>query len=221
MDDVSRSFLNTFTRVRDFGAENAADFKAGTPGGDNMAAVGAAVDAMESAGAAQASGAASQMTMGKSLALAAIRSRLRAIRRTARAIAVDDPPVAELFRMPAGSNEQVWLAAARAFIANATPIQAQFVAYGMRASFLTDLQSDIDEYDAAVAARDAATDAQIAATASIETAVHNGLDALRRLRGIVRNIYDNNPAKLAAWISASHVERAVKKKATQPAKPTP
>lgn len=92
MKDVFRNYFHAFVRVRDFGAENPADFKVGTPGGDNTAAVGAAVDAMESAGAAQASGAASQMTMGKSLALA-----------------VDDPPGAELFRMPAGSNAQAVL----------------------------------------------------------------------------------------------------------------
>jgi hypothetical protein len=221
MKDIFRNYLNTFVRVRDFGAENPVDFKPDTAAGQNMAAVAAAVDALEQAGAAQASGAASQTTMGKSLALADIRAGVRAINKTARAIAVDDPPVAELFRMPAGNNEQTLLAAARAFITNATPMQAQFVAFGLPATFLTDLQDDIDEYDAAVAARDAATDAQIAATASIETAVHNGLDALRRLRAIVQNIYHDNPAKLAAWTSASHVERPAKKKATQPVTPTP
>jgi hypothetical protein len=37
------------------------------------------------------------------------------------------------------------------------------------------------------------------------------------LDGIVRNVYGNHPGKLAAWLSASHVEKAPKKKAT----PTP
>ncbi|MBK9215844.1 MAG: hypothetical protein IPM59_09635 [Chloracidobacterium sp.] len=31
------------------------------------------------------------------------------------------------------------------------------------------------------------------------------------LDGIVRNVYANDPGKLAAWISASHVEKAPKK----------
>jgi hypothetical protein len=37
---------------------------------------------------------------------------------------------------------------------------------------------------------------------------------VRILDGIVRNVYANNPGKLAAWLSASHVEKAPKKKAT-------
>jgi hypothetical protein len=36
--------------------------------------------------------------------------------------------------------------------------------------------------------------------------------AVRTLDGIVKNKYTNNPGKLAAWLSASHVEKAPKKK---------
>ena len=36
--------------------------------------------------------------------------------------------------------------------------------------------------------------------------------AVRTLDGIVKNKYANNPGKLAAWLSASHVEKAPKKK---------
>jgi hypothetical protein len=36
--------------------------------------------------------------------------------------------------------------------------------------------------------------------------------AARILDGIVQNKYANNPGKLAAWLSASHVEKAPKKK---------
>ncbi|MGI8789153.1 MAG: hypothetical protein ACR2HG_15550 [Pyrinomonadaceae bacterium] len=35
---------------------------------------------------------------------------------------------------------------------------------------------------------------------------------LRRLKEILLNKYRDNPTKLAAWTSASHVERAAKKK---------
>jgi hypothetical protein len=37
--------------------------------------------------------------------------------------------------------------------------------------------------------------------------------AVRTVLRLVRNIYANNPGKLAAWASASHVEAAPKKKA--------
>lgn len=47
-----------------------------------------------------------------------------------------------------------------------------------------------------------------------------GVAAFRRRGGgsdaIIRNIYATNPGKLAAWISASHVEKAPKKQAPTP-----
>ncbi len=39
---------------------------------------------------------------------------------------------------------------------------------------------------------------------------------VRILDGIVRNAYANDPGKLAAWISASHVEKAPKKQTPTP-----
>jgi hypothetical protein len=36
--------------------------------------------------------------------------------------------------------------------------------------------------------------------------------SVRIVDGIVKNKYANNPGKLAEWISASHVEKAPKKK---------
>ena len=111
-----KELLQRFLSVcGNFGAENAADFKDGTAGARNFAAVGAAALEMEQSGAVQVSGASGQMTMQKGLAIAQLREDLRAINRTARALAVDDSAVGELFRMPNGSSEQKLLAAARAF----------------------------------------------------------------------------------------------------------
>lgn len=38
--------------------------------------------------------------------------------------------------------------------------------------------------------------------------VRTGMVAVRTLDGIMRNTYATNPGKLAAWLSASHVEKA-------------
>jgi hypothetical protein len=43
-----------------------------------------------------------------------------------------------------------------------------------------------------------------------------GVDNAGDFTGIVRNVYANNPGKLAAWLSASHVERSPKKKTPTP-----
>lgn len=216
MNDKERNFYNTFVNVRDFGTENAADFPAGSAGANNFASVGAAVDEMEQSGATQTSGASGRMTMQKEVAITEVREDLRAINRTARALAVDNPGIGELFRMPHGNNEQNLLAAARAFLTNATPLKTRFVGYGLSVNFLDDLQTGIADFEQFVSEKDAASNEKVSATASIGGAVKNGLEGLHRLRAIVPNKYHDNPAKLVAWTSASHVERAAKKKPQTP-----
>ncbi len=215
MNDLERSYYNAFVRVRDFGAESADDFPANSAGGESFALVGEAADEMEQSGATQISGASGQATMRKGLALAELREDVRAINRTARALAVDNHDIGELFRMPRGNNEQNLLAAARAFLTDATPLKNQFIEFGLPADFLEDLQADTAAFEQSVGNKGAAASEKISATALIDDAVDKGLQGLRRLRAIVMNKYRNNPAKLAAWTSASHVERAARKKSPE------
>lgn len=219
MDDLERNYYNAFVGVRDFGAENTTDFKAGSAGANNFAAVGAAALEMEQSGAVQSSGANGQTTMQKGVALAELREDLRMIRRTARALAVDDSAVGELFRMSSGGNEQNLLAAARSFLTGATPLKDRFVEYDLPADFIEDLQADITAFEQSVTEKSSASGEKVSATASIGDAVKNGLESLRRLRAIVPNTYRDNPVKLAAWTSAGYVERAAKKKPETPPKP--
>ncbi len=95
---------------------------------------------------------------------------------------------------------------------DATPLKNQFIEYGLPADFLEDLQSDIAAFEQAASGKSTATGEKVSATASIGNAVQNGLEGLRRLQAIVPNKYRDNPAKLAAWTSAGHIERAAKKK---------
>jgi hypothetical protein len=59
--------------------------------------------------------------------------------------------------------------------------------------------------------------------ASIDGAIDRGIDALRQLDPIVRNKLHNNPALLAAWLSAKRIERAPRRSNTNtpPAPKTP
>lgn len=65
--------------------------------------------------------------------------------------------------------------------------------------------------------QDAAIVEHVAATTDTSAKVREGMVMVHILDGIVKNKYSNDPGKLAAWISASHVEKAPKKKAP----PTP
>lgn len=117
MNDVERRRFNMLTRVRDFGAENAADFPANSVGAESFAAVGAVVGELEQSGAAQTSGASAgkQGTTMKAVARENVREDLRAINRTARALALDVAGLEDKFRMPRGSNDQTLLNTARSF----------------------------------------------------------------------------------------------------------
>jgi hypothetical protein len=61
-----------------------------------------------------------------------------------------------------------------------------------------------------------AMDAQVEATAELDEAVRCGMIARRILDGVVRLKYKNNSGKLAAWTSASHIEKAPEKKKDEP-----
>lgn len=56
----------------------------------------------------------------------------------------------------------------------------------------------------------------VAATADTSAKIREGMIIVRVLDGIVRNVYANDPGKLGAWISASHVEKAPKKQTPTP-----
>ena len=210
MTDAERNYYNAFVRMRDFGVANNDVIKNSAVALSNFALVSAGVDMIEGSGAVQSSGAISEGVVQKEFVLADLLASMRAINRTARSLAVDNPSVAELFRMPHGNNEQQTLAAARAFHTNAIPLQQQFIDYGMPADFLADLQADIVAYEEAITDKNEALDAGVGATANIGATVKDTLKAVRRLRGIVPNLFAGNAAKLAEWKSASHVEKLPK-----------
>jgi len=220
MNDQERNYYNSFVRIRDFGAVNNDVIGNFAAAAANFALVAAGVDEIEGGGGLQSSGAIGQGSAAKNFALADLLAMMRRINRTARSLAVDNPPVAELFRMPQGSNEQQRMAVARAFLSNAAPVRQQFIDYGMPADFIAGLEAAIEAYERSLTQKNTALHQGVGATASIGTTVRATLKAVRRLRGIVPNIFADDPAIIAAWASASRVERPakMKKPAAPPAK---
>lgn len=218
MDDRERRRYDMFVRVRQFGVENTADFPAGTIGAVQFNEIRSIINLIDQLAANQTAsfGDARFAFVGKDTARENVRDDISEIARTARSMVYQFPGIDVKFRMPRGNNDQQLLAAARAFHAEATPQSADFIAYGLPADFLTDLQTDIDTFEAALEPTSAAIDAQVEATAEIGAAVRRGMVAVRILNGVVRNRYRNDVGKLAAWTSASHIEKAPK-----PDKPTP
>lgn len=113
--------------------------------------------------------------------------------------------------------------------------EASFISYGLAKDLRDQLHDSADNFEAimpnvASALGDAANsfeatfsapvtavDNRVAATAEIGESIRRGMIALRICDAVMKNLYAANTGKLAAWLSASHVERDPKK----PTPPTP
>ncbi|CAN5467495.1 hypothetical protein BH10ACI1_BH10ACI1_11020 [soil metagenome] len=219
MTDETREFFNTFVRVRDFGVTNTTDFPRDSKGDLNFKIFIAKIPIVEASGALQESNIGKETTLSKEIAAALLRQYLRKINRTARSAGVDHPELAELFRMPHGNNYQKLSAAAMAFHTNSSEHNDELIDFGMPADFRTVLLNRINALQSATTEQNLAKDSKVGATANIEAEINEMYKALLRLRGIVPNVYEDNPAKLAEWASASHIKRAPEKK-EEPTPPT-
>ncbi len=94
-----------------------------------------------------------------------------------------------------------------------------FVEFGLAGSFINDLETDITNFAQAITEQGNSLTNRVGATANIDSAIDKGLKAVKRLNAVIVNKYADNPAKLAEWTSAAHVEKAPKKKPETPPLP--
>jgi hypothetical protein len=221
MKDTERRRLEMFIRVREFGMAHAAEFPPTSFAVEQLNILGNAINALETHTSAQSSGRGSvrESATSKAAARDELMRDLEAISRTARALSQTTPGLDDKFRIPHNQSDQAMLAAARAAAADALPLKAEFIRRGMPADFLEDLQADIDLMEEAIERKAQGEGSQVAATAAIDTEIERGMNAVRQLDPVMRNMFAAARAKLAAWASASHVERSPRRAA--PSSPTP
>lgn len=223
MDDLENRRREMFIRVHGFGTTRSADFGPTTLGGQLFAALGVIITELNDHASTQASGfgGAQQGTSTRSVTRQALRDDLRAINRTAEAIAQDTPGFDDQFRVPPVGNDQNLLHAARAILANATPVSAQFISHELPADFLDDLRTGIANFETAINRQSASVGTHVSAGAAIDQAIADGLKTVKKLDAIVRNKYHNDPATLAEWTSASHTERGPRRSQSPSSSPSP
>jgi hypothetical protein len=218
-----------FVRVQTFGADNSADFAAGSTAAANFATVSTVVNGLDTARAGQKPG----RDTSKEVLLDAIRLDLHNITRTAAAIDQTQPGFADDFRPPAQFNPGGLLAAADKFIlqlasqpgdspaatAAKTALVAKFVAHELPANFVATLQTDRAAYGTDTTQRETRREAGVGNTATIGALMAQGMKAVTTLDAIMHNKYGGQPDKMAAWMSASHVERDAQHEQTPPPAP--
>jgi len=204
------SLVATFKTVDAFGIKYAADFAPASLGGQQFALVHAAVPMTAGLGATQVSG--KEQTHSAVLAKVAGRFHLHddmiGITNAAHSLVLlGNTGLAGKFLMPHNNGDQALLNSARAFAADAVAFTAQFISVGLPATFITQLNADITDFETAVTTKGTARGAQAGATGGLADTAHQAAVALHVLNTIVKNTYKNDPAKLAEWATASHVEK--------------
>lgn len=202
--------LDMLRRVRQHGQQRAAAFPALSRGHELYAVVGTSAVNMEKFSAEQAAhaNAYSEKTAQKNVADEALHDLMRAVNRTARSMSRSLPGVEERFGLPSNKDGETWLAFARSFSTDAVPLADEFVRRGMAPNFVDDLKGRILAVEQAAAGQAQAWAARVEATAGLAEAARQGLEAVRELDTVLRNIYGDNETELTAWKSASRVERA-------------
>lgn len=214
MRDTEVRQVQALVRISDFGEARAADFAASSLGGQKLAEVKALVVELDKLGETQqsAGGAARASAEAKRAARSSLLRQMRAIRETARAMESDTPGIASKFRVPTTNGDEVLINAARSFVVTATPLKSDFVKREMPADFLEQLSATIDEFERATNDQNLNTGQRVGTTAGVKNALSRATRLRKELDPIVRNKYRDDPASLAAWESASRVERAPKRK---------
>jgi hypothetical protein len=231
MNDRDQRRYDAAKRVQTFGIENGADFAAGSEAKTRFANVDAGLKKVDDAKAGQAagSGTASKVTL-----IDALRIDCRNIRRTATAIAQDQPGFDDDFPSSEHNDTSV-LTVADTYLAKLeiqptddaatqaakTALVARFVAHELPATFVTDLRQDRDAIDAVSGSVEGKRQGTVEDTTVIGLGLTETYKEIRYLNAIMHNKYSRVPEKLRAWKSATHIERAPERKKKDGAPSTP
>jgi hypothetical protein len=212
MNTKERKQYETMLKIRQFGEQHAADFPVGTFAGDTFTALNQTIETLRQFALAEDTHRTGkrQGTTVKSVQRENLVEDLRAINRSARAMARRIPGVDEKFRVPLRGSDREFITTARRFAAEAESLQVEFLNYELPADFLADLREDITAFEKSLEDRTAARSGVVTATAAIDEGMSAGLGIIRDLDAVVRNRYRNDPTTLAAWVSATHVPRPVR-----------
>lgn len=214
MNDAAAANVDSLLRVSIFAEANAADFPAGSKIAGYFAAVKSALERLEQSGAIVA-GAVSAKRSGtsrKSAARQTLIENLRHIAKIARVIEDEEAAFENKFILPrANLNTSVLLEAARSFAAHAPAVKAKFVEYSMDADFIDELTDDLQDFESAFGAQNAAGIESVGGNADADAILAAALAAKSKADPIVRYIYRASPQKLAEWNTAKHVARPARK----------
>jgi hypothetical protein len=132
---------------------------------------------------------------------------LRQINKIARALnKAAFPNARENFRMPRSKSYANLAASARSFATHGEAMQQAFIDRGRPATFAADLRALATGLDTAAYARHTGLIGQVGATTGIAEKTREAIAILREMDAIITPLIEKDPALLATWKSAVHIE---------------
>ncbi len=163
-----------------------------------------------------------QGTGGREKARTALRKMVKSVWDTHKSIALDRPDIKGLFESPSKiKNDRALVTTARNYADTADSLASVFAEYGLTAAFFNNMRVQADRLEAHAALQVAGVGAGVDTNAALDETLREADEVVARLDTVVRNRYRDDPAKLAAWESASRVERAPRRKAEDDTAPPP
>lgn len=141
------------------------------------------------------------------------------IRNAARAAEFDHPGTRDRYRYDTSMSHQALLAAGRSFIIGSAADKTLLESYGAPTNWPTPLILACDAFEATFGQQASATGDRIGKNAAVAEEIANMVRLKNAITHMMPNFCSGNPAALAAWHSAAHVEAPPKKKTPTP--PTP
>lgn len=224
MEERETRYYEMFGRVVSFGIENAADFDPASATAGHFGVLASKHDKLTVARSNQQHASAE----ARQALIDALRHDISDIARTARALAQLDAGFEKLFPAPAGTSPSAVLTVADIMIANLLPQTgdspadiatkaarvAQFVANEHPASFATQLAANRARIETVASEENIKNEEGVQSTEDIHTLIHQAMIKVNFIDAAVRVKYRLNAGKLAAWESASHIEKAPRKRFT-------
>ena len=228
MSDRNNHLEQRAVRVQNFGIQNSGDFAAGGKAQTHFANIGVLLKQLGIAKAGQ-----KPMRVGMIALIGSLHLDLANISRTAQRIQKSQPDFANGYRLPDNTSDSATLKHADAVLSRLedkpaddaatkdakSALRAQFIAYELPADFITHLRADRDAITNADKSNLTENLGGVENTALVESLLGQINFEIAELDTIMHNKYTGQPEKIAAWVSASHVQRAARHKQEPP--PTP
>lgn len=220
MEDREQRKLDRAERQAAYMAANAGDYAADSPGARVAAQMAVDIAAVREFAAGQMGGGRerSQHISSKLDDLDELIELMRMLDRAGDALEDEFPGIENLFGLPRNRNESSLIAAAQAQYEASEQYEAALIEYDLPKTFRAAMLGLMNDINAANQAADASGTAGAGSTGGLKAAIERLSAGSKKLDSINFNKLRDNPAKLAAWTTATHLERNPQR--SDAAKPT-